>query len=525
MNLNFDNAIRQILNDDYGGHNPIQDPLCFDYLKTHRNDIVKFLESLNLDSTYKPEALLTIDVPKSNFTIRPMGRPNLQDWIIYQATINYILPKVIKNMSKRSFSKQKFQSPKRRIDPWLKFDEKSREFYDLGYRFAIETDISSYFENIDLEELHKKLLNQQFSESNYEDVINFLFNNLLYPWSSGRVKNFGLPQGSSASSFLGDFYLDSIDSEMEINNGYIRFMDDIRIFCKTEIEAKKSLIKLIKALRNYKLNINAKKTRILKGKEIPDKLFDPKKPILDGIQAAFESKNPDKIKSIVPILVNDVFLGGFSEEDKFGERHINFATYRLALSEKNGFDFDRKKVKAHIVSNFISKPHHSKYFSDLLRYLPEKEETIDFLFKFLKSRDNIYEWQELHVLRTILIIAASLNRRQVSFALKRLKDKNTHWALRLMYCLLIGKFTPNRDRDNLIDLFEDGENQEFKKGVMIAVQELGIRARSSLYSKGKDRVFPHTFVNFIKGLQNPVYFKAYEVASFEFIKQVKTRNY
>lgn len=522
MNLDFGLAIKQILNDDYAGHNPVPDPLCFDYLRTHKEEIINYLNELNLDD-YPTKPLLTIDVPKANFTIRPMGRPDLKDWIIYQAIINNIIPLVVKSMSKRNYSILRFENPKSKIDPWLKFDEKSREFYSSGFKYALTTDISSYFENIDLEELRNKLLNYQPRNEVFKMMVDFLIRNLLCTWSTGRIRSFGLPQGPSASSFLGDFYLDSIDSEMEKEQGYFRFMDDIRIFCKSEFDAKKSLIKLIRTLRKYKLNINAKKTRILKNKEIPLVLFDPKKPILDGIQAAFDSKNPDKIKSVASILVDDVFYGGFSENDLFNDRHINFAVYRLGLLNKSGIDFDEKKVKDLILNYFIDKPHQSKLFCDLLILLPEKEETLKFLLKFIESRDNIYEWQELHVLRSIIRIASTLNKRQVAAAFKKLNDKNTHWSLRVMYCLMFGKYTSNRSRDNLIDLFDNNDNQEFKKSIVIAIQELGVGVRNDFYNDKKGEIFPHTFINFMKGLKNPVYFKAYDLASLDFIGQVERK--
>ena len=100
-------------------------------------------------------------------------------------------------------------------------------------------------------------------------VVNYLEENghgiqllfgLLETWSRERIRGYGLPQGPPASAFLADIFLDYVDRRMEKYEGYFRYMDDIRIFCKREIDAKLALKDLIIALRDLKLNINAKKT-------------------------------------------------------------------------------------------------------------------------------------------------------------------------------------------------------------------------------------------------------------------------
>ena len=93
-------------------------------------------------------------------------------------------------------------------------------------------------------------------------------------WSQERIVDYGLPQGPPGCSFLADIYLDHVDRKMEKYVGYYRYMDDIRIFCKTEIESKITLKDLIISLRELKLNINAKKTALLFNEEIEKLLFE-----------------------------------------------------------------------------------------------------------------------------------------------------------------------------------------------------------------------------------------------------------
>jgi hypothetical protein len=524
--LDLEKAFNSILKDDKRGDNPIPDPLRFSYFSLNNKDVLGELSKNIKNGEYEVKPLLTIDVPKGNFTIRPMARPEIQDWIIYQALIDYLVPQIINKVSKRSFSILNFKNPKSRIDPWKKFDEKNRQLYQSGYLFVVSTDISAYFENIDLNELRKKLVNHISSNNGRaKEIIDFLFNKFLIPWSSGRVKGFGLPQGPTASTFLGDVYLDNIDREMENEKGYLRYMDDIRIWCKSEVEAKKALIKIIKSLRKYKLNINAKKTKILKYKEIEKELFDPKKSILDSVQDAFNSKNIAKIQTIIPILVNDIFKGGFSDKNPFDKRHINFANFRLSLLKMSGVDFDDKTVINLIIQNFTNKPQHADDFCSFLALYPRNEKIANFLLKFLFSKENIYEWQELHVLRALLEIEIKINKNFLKKFYKRFQDKNRHWANRSLYCLLIGKYGKNTDRELLIDEFDSAEFDELRKNIILSVQELGIASRNDFYKKASGKIWSQVFVQYVKNLKQPMYFLPYDRIKIKKLKELEAKYF
>lgn len=151
---------------------------------------------------------------------------------------------------------------------------------------------------------------------------------LLKKWSNERVSGYSLPQGPPNSAFLADIYLDHVDRKMEKYKGYIRYMDDIRIFCKTDIEAKVSLKDLTISLRDLKLNINAKKTDILFKKEVEERLFDPHKQLLDTLEKVIKSGNKKLIEdSAVPSLTS-LIETAFSLTDPFEKRHLNFALER-----------------------------------------------------------------------------------------------------------------------------------------------------------------------------------------------------
>ena len=523
MNLEFERALKRIVAEELRGNNPVPDILGFLHLRhLFGSNFSSKLEALLIE--YKenriPRSLLKIDVPKANFTIRPMARPITEDWLIYEAIIDYLSKRMLsknKKICKRSYSILNFKTQKgKRTNAWLKFDEMSRDFYKRKYGFAVTTDITGYYENINLDELRKRIIDYLVGDKNEEKLTNVLFI-LLRKWSDERVSGYGLPQGPPASSFLADIFLDYVDRRMEKYKGYIRYMDDIRIFCKKKIEAKIALKGLTIALRELKLNINAKKTDILSGKEIEEKLFDPYKLQLNTIETIMKSGNRNLIEEIVtPSLMNLIDIA-FSN-DAFENTHLNFALYRLGILHNSDINFDKTRVIRNIQEYFVSKPHHAGLFCNFLSLFPKERTIPKFLISFLKSENNVYEWQELKVLQSLLRFNFKANQPDIDFFLDSARDFNKHIAIRAFYFLLSGKHGSNRDRNLIIDSFDILPEIYTKMAIILSVQELGVPTRNDFYARVKrseNNEDINRFVEYVKSLSRPIYFLTTERPKIE----------
>jgi hypothetical protein len=535
MKLEFESALKRIVAEDLRGNNPVPDILGFLHLRhLFGSDFFPRLEALLREYKEKkgiPGSLLKIDVPKANFTIRPMARPITEDWLIYESIINYLSKRILnknKKICKRSFSILNFKTLKgKRTDAWLKYDEMSRGFYKKKYGFAVTTDITGYYENINLDELRKRIIDYLIGDNDGEKMTEVLFI-LLKKWSDERVSGYGLPQGPPASSFLADIYLDYIDRRMEKYKGYIRYMDDIRIFCEKEIEAKISLKDLTIALRELKLNINAKKTAILSGKEIEEKLFDPYKLQLNTIETIMKSKNGKLIEEVViPSLMNLIEIA-FSSNDAFEKTHLNFALYRLGILHNSGINFDKTRVIKNIKENFVSKPHHAGLFCDFLSLFPNVGTIPKFLIFFLKSKNNIYEWQELKALQSLLRFNFKANQSDIDFFLNSAQNSNKNFAIRAFYFLLVGKHGSNRDRNLIIDSYDILPNIYTKMAVILSVQELGVPTRNDFYARIKrseKNEDINRFVEYVKSLSRHIYFLTTERPKIETYKEFEKPFY
>jgi len=224
------------------------------------------------------------------------------------------------------------------------------------------------------------------------------------------------------------------------------------------------------------------------------------------------------IKAVTPILI-DVLRGGFSEKNTFDKRHINFAIFRLSILKSSSLDFDKETVIDLIFKNFINRPQHADDFCSFLAMFSRRKKIANFLIKFLFSKEDIYEWQEMHALRALLELRPCINNALLRKFKDRFKDRNRHWAVRSLYGLLLGKYGENTDRELLTDEFDHSEVDELKKNIVLAVQELGTASKSTFYQKAQKRIWPKAFTQYIKSLQQPMYFRPYDRVRVETLEE------
>jgi len=511
VSFDYKRAIKKVVHEELKGNNPIPDILGFQHLKPlYEDKLSDILDSLFANyksNTKNPLPLLKIDVPKPNFTIRPMSRPENKDWFLYEAIVDSLASKIIPDdhICKRSFSYLNYLPSTAKENNWIKFDDKCRELYSMGFKHAVIADLTGYYENISLSELKKRLSNYLIVDEETDLKISVLCK-LLHTWSDERVSDYGLPQGPPASSFLADIYLDFVDSKMEKYENYYRYMDDIKIFCKTEIEAKKALKDLIIALRDIKLNINAKKTKILHGTEIASLLFDPLKASLSSIDSILKSKNRTQVINIISSL-QIIFANAFVD-NLFEKTHLTFALYRLSKLHSSGFALNTEKIIALIIENFVSKPHHAGLFCFFLTLFQNNIEIVRFLIKYLQSDNNIYDWQEIRVLQSLLRLNVKLGPSDIKFFITSGMNSNKHFAARAFYFLLVGKYGNNRERDLVIGCYNVELNSYIKTAIILSVQELGKDSRNDFYAwirKYETDKEVIEFLSYVKSLKYPLY--------------------
>jgi len=210
---------------------------------------------------------VVIDIPKPTLILRPGHYLDLQDRIYYQMIINEFAKKVDSKLLDETiiFGNRVKDNDgyflKNGINAWKKFQEKTEfEFNEYPGGFLLKTDITAYFEHINV----SKLIDTLNSLGANKDI-SVLLKNLLNKWTTSGI---GIPQGYDASSFLGNVYLNEVDQAMIADGfNYYRFADDIRIFELEEKKIRQAMSKLTVLLRPLNLHLSGGKTQIIQKEE------------------------------------------------------------------------------------------------------------------------------------------------------------------------------------------------------------------------------------------------------------------
>ncbi|MBI3896082.1 MAG: hypothetical protein HY313_09145 [Acidobacteria bacterium] len=131
-----------------------------------------------------------------------------------------------------------------------------------GFRWALKTDIASFFDSVNREILVGQL-RDTIADEYLCDLIMEQISPMVYRLDGGSsFQKTGLPQGSALSPFLANIYLHQFDRACSSANGYFRYADDILIVGKTKTEVVRAKASIKRRLSRLGLKLNAEKTFI-----------------------------------------------------------------------------------------------------------------------------------------------------------------------------------------------------------------------------------------------------------------------
>jgi len=286
------------------------------------------LHEIENPQNYHPQEFKSLSVPKNGFLLRPTGAMNIRDRLIYQAITDFLAPHYTPEEFVYSYiytyptSNYMFQPG---VKQWKKFQD-NVESNCRESNFLLETDLTGYFEHINHYRLLRRLddIFQNLSKTELRPVKQLLGNMFKF-WSARE--HISIPQVMNPSSFLGNIYMDEFDKWVSRRGyKYLRYVDDIRIFTNSEIEARVALAEIVEILRKSGLFISSAKTRIVDTKKVLDE-FDEHRDILGTIDEAFDSKKRSKIEEVIPLL-QSFYSSIFNDNDHFRDKHFRFCIYR-----------------------------------------------------------------------------------------------------------------------------------------------------------------------------------------------------
>jgi len=242
-------------------------------------------------------------VPKPSGLQRPITLLPIEDQIMLQALANLFAEKVWERRSKLAgkhiySNKLGKKDSQFFLEKWqlgysqLKRNLKAR-FKD-GFTWVATFDISAFYDTIP----HELLLRVLTTNTNGD-----LYSSSklwLKTWSSDRPSDqhgHGIPQGPMASDFLAECILLAIDEKMSAHYSYFRYVDDIRILGKTELEVRQALVYLDILCKSRGLIPNSDKTKIKhvsSASELVDDIPDVTGYFDDGQESGLTKKSAEK---------------------------------------------------------------------------------------------------------------------------------------------------------------------------------------------------------------------------------------
>jgi hypothetical protein len=202
---------------------------------------------------YQPTRACKVFLPKPSGILRPYTLLTVEDQIVYQAAVNVIAERLFPRVRRR-YNKEVFGHLyagktcqwfyRKWSDGYGLFNAAAREAFADGYKVAASFDLTACYDSLD-----HGVLRHFLEELRCDAECCKVFTDWLSIWTAteaGYYHNHGIPQGPQPSGLVAEVVLQHFDSNRgrERRVRYLRYVDDIRMFAKTERELRQMLVRL-----------------------------------------------------------------------------------------------------------------------------------------------------------------------------------------------------------------------------------------------------------------------------------------
>ena len=206
--------------------------------------------------SYAPRPMLRVLIERPGRKPRYLSIPTVRDRVLQTAVALVLTPIFEAEFEECSFAYRKGRSVQQALARVSRYREE-------GYRWVVDADIRSYFDEID----HKLLMGEVRELVGDEAVLR-----LIERWIGGEVTDGerswrmvrGVPQGSPLSPLLANLFLDRLDEALlDEDLRLVRFADDFLVLCRSRERAEAALELTEEVLEELRLQVNETKTHIV----------------------------------------------------------------------------------------------------------------------------------------------------------------------------------------------------------------------------------------------------------------------
>ncbi len=250
---NINQAFRQVVSNK--GSKGV-DGITTDELQVYMQENWGRIEQEITKGQYFPQAVLGVEIPKSNGGKRLLGIPTVIDRLIQQA-IHQVLASIFDiEFSEFSYGFRKGRSAHQAV-------LQAQSYINEGYQDILDFDLKSFFDIVNQDYL-MSLLNRKIKDRMLMKLIRRYLQSDMMIGGLSQQRSEGTPQGSPLSPLLSNIILNELDKELEIRGlRFVRYADDFSIFVRSKRSAqrvKSSITKFITI--KLHLQVNEEKSTI-----------------------------------------------------------------------------------------------------------------------------------------------------------------------------------------------------------------------------------------------------------------------
>ncbi len=251
---NLNQAYKRVKsNKGAGGVDRMRVQVLLQYLKDNGEEIRQTIK----DGKYRPQPVIRVEIPKEDGKKRKLGIPTAVDRVIQQAIAQVLTPIYEPQFSENSYGFR----PRRSAHDAIRACQKNIRD---GYQYVVDMDLKKFFDTVNQSKLIEIL-----SRSIKDGRVISLIHKYLRAGVITRIGRFeeteqGVPQGGPLSPLCGNILLNELDWELERRgHRFVRYADDILIFCKSKRAAERTLANLIPFIeKKLLLKVNREKTEV-----------------------------------------------------------------------------------------------------------------------------------------------------------------------------------------------------------------------------------------------------------------------
>lgn len=202
---------------------------------------------------FEPSDACKLFLPKPSGILRPYTLLGIEDQIVYQSMVNVVaerlLPHVKGRYNKQVFGHQYAGSSslwfyRKWSTGYKAFNTAAETAFSDGYAWTASFDLTAFYDSID-----HNVLRHMLGGIGLDHDFCMELTRLLNRWTATRTQIYhhhGIPQGPLSSGLISEAVLKHFDENFKTRHDvrYLRYVDDIRLFAKSEDHLRHALVQL-----------------------------------------------------------------------------------------------------------------------------------------------------------------------------------------------------------------------------------------------------------------------------------------